>query len=213
MPSEYSELYVWCVEANEATTCISYMYMTCTKLECRKVTIQCLVNRVVSCTCTCGVRRRKFCFLECPEIQSALCSPGPDLILCDEGHRIKNDYTNISQALKKIRTRSDEVGHMFQSWSFFVSLLMSLALSLHLLLPFLFLPPYLPLSLSPSLPPSIPPSLPLPSLSPSLRPSLSPSHQAPCCSYWVPTAEQSTRVLVYGRLCATKISGNKAGIL
>ena len=172
------------------------------ELECRKVTVQCLVNRVVSCTCTCGVRRRKFCFLECPEIQSALCCPGPDLILCDEGHRIKNDYTNISQALKKIRTRSDGVGDMFQSWSF-VSLLIYFTRSLP--------PP--PSPLSSSFPPlSLSPTLPL-SLPLSLRPSLSPSHQAPCCSYWVPTAEQSTRVLVYGRLCATKISGNKARIL
>ena len=31
--------------------------------------------------------------------------PGPDLVVCDEGHRIKNDATNISQALKKIQTR------------------------------------------------------------------------------------------------------------
>ena len=38
-------------------------------------------------------------------IQQALCDPGPDLVVCDEGHRIKNDYTNISQALKRIRTR------------------------------------------------------------------------------------------------------------
>ena len=39
------------------------------------------------------------------EIQKALCNPGPDLVVCDEGHRIKNDYSNISQALKRIRTR------------------------------------------------------------------------------------------------------------
>ena len=41
-----------------------------------------------------------------PEIQQALCHPGPDLVVCDEGHRIKNDYSNISQALKKIGTKS-----------------------------------------------------------------------------------------------------------
>lgn len=40
-----------------------------------------------------------------PAVQQALCRPGPDLVICDEGHRIKNDVTNISQALKKIRTR------------------------------------------------------------------------------------------------------------
>ena len=40
-----------------------------------------------------------------PAIQHALCNPGPDLVVCDEGHRIKNDYSNISQALKTIRTK------------------------------------------------------------------------------------------------------------
>ena len=40
-----------------------------------------------------------------PEIQSALVSPGPDLVICDEGHRIKNSHASISQALKQIRTR------------------------------------------------------------------------------------------------------------
>ncbi|XP_019855376.1 PREDICTED: helicase ARIP4-like [Amphimedon queenslandica] len=39
------------------------------------------------------------------EIQQALCNPGPDMIVCDEGHRIKNDSTNISQALKRVKTR------------------------------------------------------------------------------------------------------------
>lgn len=39
------------------------------------------------------------------EIQQALCKPGPDMVICDEGHRIKNDATNLSQALKRIRTR------------------------------------------------------------------------------------------------------------
>ena len=39
------------------------------------------------------------------EIQKSLCKPGPDLVVCDEGHRIKNNQANISQALKKIHTR------------------------------------------------------------------------------------------------------------
>lgn len=39
------------------------------------------------------------------EIQNSLCKPGPDLVVCDEGHRIKNNQANISQALKKIHTR------------------------------------------------------------------------------------------------------------
>ncbi|XP_068758816.1 helicase ARIP4-like isoform X1 [Montipora capricornis] len=38
-------------------------------------------------------------------IQQALCNPGADLVICDEGHRIKNDNSNISQALKRIHTR------------------------------------------------------------------------------------------------------------
>ena len=38
-------------------------------------------------------------------VQKALCRPGADLVICDEGHRIKNDQANISQALKKIHTR------------------------------------------------------------------------------------------------------------
>ena len=39
------------------------------------------------------------------EIQKSLCKPGPDLVVCDEGHRIKNNQANVSQALKKIQTR------------------------------------------------------------------------------------------------------------
>ena len=30
---------------------------------------------------------------------------GPTLLVCDEGHRIKNDATTLSQALKKIATK------------------------------------------------------------------------------------------------------------
>ncbi|XP_038069780.1 helicase ARIP4-like [Patiria miniata] len=38
-------------------------------------------------------------------LHKALCRPGPDLVVCDEGHRIKNIHAGISQALKNIRTR------------------------------------------------------------------------------------------------------------
>ena len=39
------------------------------------------------------------------EVYEALVKPGPDLIICDEGHRIKNAQAGISQALKQIGTR------------------------------------------------------------------------------------------------------------
>jgi RAD54-like protein 2 len=39
------------------------------------------------------------------EIQRGLCSPGPDMVVCDEGHRIKNETTSLSHALKRIKTR------------------------------------------------------------------------------------------------------------
>ena len=55
------------------------------------------------------------------DIQKYLVSPGPDLVICDEGHRIKNSHASISQvsdrgerkrilvilfqALKQIRTK------------------------------------------------------------------------------------------------------------
>jgi len=39
------------------------------------------------------------------EVQKAIVSPGPDLVICDEGHRIKNSHASISQALKLIKTK------------------------------------------------------------------------------------------------------------
>ncbi|ESN91696.1 hypothetical protein HELRODRAFT_165757 [Helobdella robusta] len=38
-------------------------------------------------------------------LHEALMRPGPDLVVCDEGHRIKNSHASISQVLKNIRTR------------------------------------------------------------------------------------------------------------
>ena len=39
------------------------------------------------------------------EIRLALVNPGPDLVICDEGHRIKNCNAATSQALKNIKTK------------------------------------------------------------------------------------------------------------
>uniref|UniRef100_A0A8C8LPG4 RAD54 like 2 n=1 Tax=Oncorhynchus tshawytscha TaxID=74940 RepID=A0A8C8LPG4_ONCTS len=38
-------------------------------------------------------------------IEKALARPGPDVVICDEGHRIKNYHASTSQALKNIRSR------------------------------------------------------------------------------------------------------------
>ncbi|XP_022237825.1 helicase ARIP4-like isoform X2 [Limulus polyphemus] len=39
------------------------------------------------------------------EIYLAIINPGPDLVICDEGHRIKNSHASTSTALKSIRTK------------------------------------------------------------------------------------------------------------
>lgn len=39
------------------------------------------------------------------DIHTALVKPGPDLVICDEGHRIKNSHASISIALKQIRSK------------------------------------------------------------------------------------------------------------
>ncbi|XP_073418640.1 helicase ARIP4 [Dendrobates tinctorius] len=38
-------------------------------------------------------------------MEKALSRPGPDVVICDEGHRIKNCHASTSQALKNIRSR------------------------------------------------------------------------------------------------------------
>lgn len=40
-----------------------------------------------------------------PNTTEWLLNPGADLVVCDEGHRIKNDAAHISLALKKINTK------------------------------------------------------------------------------------------------------------
>lgn len=37
-------------------------------------------------------------------ILEGLTDPGPDLVICDEGHILKNQATSISKAVKKIKT-------------------------------------------------------------------------------------------------------------
>lgn len=39
------------------------------------------------------------------KVFEALVKPGPDLVICDEGHRIKNSHASISLALKQIRSK------------------------------------------------------------------------------------------------------------
>lgn len=39
------------------------------------------------------------------EFQKYFVDPGPDFVVCDEGHMLKNDSTNIRKATEKIRTR------------------------------------------------------------------------------------------------------------
>ncbi|KAG5445520.1 Helicase ARIP4 [Clonorchis sinensis] len=39
------------------------------------------------------------------DFHAALIDPGPQLVICDEGHRIKNSEASISKALKAIKTR------------------------------------------------------------------------------------------------------------
>lgn len=39
------------------------------------------------------------------DINAALVNPGPDLIVCDEGHRIKNAHASTSMALKQIKSK------------------------------------------------------------------------------------------------------------
>lgn len=46
---------------------------------------------------------RHFLFLS--GIEKALSRPGPDVVICDEGHRIKNCHASTSQALKNIKSR------------------------------------------------------------------------------------------------------------
>ena len=52
-----------------------------------------------------GRRRPKKFNPHALEVFEILCDPGPDLVICDEGHRIKNEEAAICQAIKSIRTR------------------------------------------------------------------------------------------------------------
>ncbi|KAL3319761.1 hypothetical protein Ciccas_001554 [Cichlidogyrus casuarinus] len=46
-----------------------------------------------------------FIIYDCLDFREVLLDPGPDVIICDEGHRIKNSEASISKALKAIRTK------------------------------------------------------------------------------------------------------------
>lgn len=55
-----------------------------------------------------------------------MCNPGPDLVVCDEGHRIKNSGSGISKALKQIASgrrlcltvcRDSETNRVLSCWS------------------------------------------------------------------------------------------------
>jgi hypothetical protein len=39
------------------------------------------------------------------QLRQALIGPGPDLVICDEGHRIKNLNTDVASALSSIHTK------------------------------------------------------------------------------------------------------------
>lgn len=51
------------------------------------------------------IKKRLKLKLYLAEVHEALVRPGPDLVICDEGHRIKNSHASISQALKQMRTK------------------------------------------------------------------------------------------------------------
>lgn len=38
------------------------------------------------------------------QLKNALVDPGPDLVVCDEGHLLKNSKTSLSKAVNQIRT-------------------------------------------------------------------------------------------------------------
>ena len=44
-------------------------------------------------------------FFRLADLRKILIDPGPDLVICDEGHRIKNAHASISQVLKAIKTK------------------------------------------------------------------------------------------------------------
>ena len=37
-------------------------------------------------------------------VQQALVDPGPDLVVCDEGHLLKNSKTSLSKAVNRVKT-------------------------------------------------------------------------------------------------------------
>lgn len=39
------------------------------------------------------------------KIRTALLDPGPDIIVCDEGHLLKNDYSILTMAMSRVATK------------------------------------------------------------------------------------------------------------
>ncbi|TTN83893.1 Helicase ARIP4 [Bagarius yarrelli] len=62
---------------------------------------------IITLVLLCGeILNGRVCVCVCvADIEKALSQPGPDVVICDEGHRIKNCHASTSQALKNIRSR------------------------------------------------------------------------------------------------------------
>ena len=92
-----------CVEHTLKT--ISCFSLQCTLETALKCLCQSLLNLVVFAVLVCAsnAQHSRLCYIA--GFHEALIRPGPDLVVCDEGHRIKNCGASTSRALKNIQTR------------------------------------------------------------------------------------------------------------